>query len=261
MTYSCDEIQTVPVLLYHSVADEPESDPRFAVSPATFREHMEVIEASGRTTLQITELAVALADRRPFSEAVMAITFDDGYADTYEAANELSDRGLQCSIYITTGEVRARDRLTCSQVAELAGMRTVELGAHAVHHQHLDELDEHELAEEVRPSKLQLEDITQMSVTSFAYPHGAYDKQARQAVIDAGFSSAAAVKNAVSHLADDRFAIARWTVRADTSPARIAQILAGDHVPQAWSRERMRTRAYRAFRRGRRRFATRAAQS
>ena len=45
---------------------------------------------------------------------------------------------------------------------------------------------------------------------TFAYPHGAYDKRVRQAVIDAGYVSAAAVKNAFSHPADDPYAIAAW---------------------------------------------------
>ncbi|HZC13618.1 MAG TPA: polysaccharide deacetylase family protein, partial [Thermoleophilaceae bacterium] len=103
-----------------------------------------------------------------------------------------------------------------------------------------------------RASKLRLETLTQIEIRSFAYPHGAYDERARQAVIDAGFRSAAAVKNALSHSADDVFAIARWTVTAGTPASRIAQVLEGVGVPIAWAGERFRTRAYRFARRHRR---------
>jgi hypothetical protein len=94
-----------------------------------------------------------------------------------------------------------------------------------------------------------------MPVRSFAYPHGAYDERTRKAVVDAGYGSAAAVKNAISHADDDPFAIARWTVTAGTPAARIAAVLEGEGVPRAWVRERLRTRAYRGARRRRRRIA------
>jgi hypothetical protein len=95
----------------------------------------------------------------------------------------------------------------------------------------------------------------QINIESFAYPHGAYDRRARQAVIQAGYRSAAAVKNAVSHASDDPFAIARWTVTRGTPVSRIAEVLEGDGVPRAWANERLRTRAFRTVRRERRRIA------
>jgi peptidoglycan/xylan/chitin deacetylase (PgdA/CDA1 family) len=145
--------------------------------------------------------------------------------------------------------------MTPPQVTELAQTDGVEVGAHSVHHPYLDELTTPEIAEEVGASKRRLEELARMPMRSFAYPHGAYDARVRQAVIDAGYDSAVAVKNALSHLQDDPFAIARWTVTADTTAARIAQVLEGTAVARAWSNERMRTRAYRGVRRIRRRMA------
>jgi hypothetical protein len=72
-------------------------------------------------------------------------------------------------------------------------------------------------------------------------------------VIAAGFTSAAAVKNALSHPADDVFAIARWTLMRDTATVALARVLAGQDLPLAWARERHRTRAAREVRRMRRR--------
>ena len=79
----------------------------------------------------------------------------------------------------------------------------------------------------MRDSRAALEELTQLPVASFAYPHGAYDRRVRAAVIDCGYRSAAAVKNAASHLEDDPFAIARWTVSSDTTASRIAEVLEG----------------------------------
>jgi peptidoglycan/xylan/chitin deacetylase (PgdA/CDA1 family) len=245
----------IPVFLYHSVTDGPSRDGRFTVSPETFEAHARAIEASGRVTLRISELASGLRGERSLPKRAAAVTFDDGFADNYDAVHSLLGRGLSSTVYVTTGELGAADRLTPSRVAELAHVSAVEIGAHAVRHRYLDELDDLEIAHEVKVSKAELEGLTQVAVNSFAYPHGAYDRRVREAVIAAGYRSAAAVKNALAHAADDPFAIARWTVTAGTPASRIAQVLDGQNVPLAWSRERARTRAYRTVRRQRRRLA------
>ena len=247
----------VPVLLYHSVNDRPGRPERaFAVSPSTFGAHVDAAVASGRSALTVTELAGALR-RRQLPARPLAITFDDGYADNLRPIEMLLASRLSATVYVTAGEVGARNRLTPSQLSELARTPAVEIGAHSVRHPRLDELGITELAEEVTASKLGLEDITGREVRSFAYPYGAYDSRVRRAVIEAGYASAVAVKNALSHDRDDPFAIARWTVTRRVSAARIAAVLNGEGVPRAWSHDRLRTRAYRMVRRSRRRVALR----
>jgi peptidoglycan/xylan/chitin deacetylase (PgdA/CDA1 family) len=244
----------IPVLLYHSVSDEPpEGDRRFTVSRAEFASHMDAVAGSGRVAMTVTEIAQALRRERQLPARPVAITFDDGFDDTYDALAALAAHGLASTLYVTTSEVGRRDRLSAPQLAEIARAASVEVGAHAVRHRRLDELEMRELVPEVLGSKLELEELVQTTVQSFAYPHGAFDDAARQAVIAAGYHSAAAVKNALSHDRDDPFAIARWTVTAGTTAARIAAVLEGETVMPAWAHERLRTRAYRFARRSRRR--------
>jgi peptidoglycan/xylan/chitin deacetylase (PgdA/CDA1 family) len=245
----------VPVLLYHSVNDRPGPAERpYAVSRSSFKAHADAVMASGRRAVTISSLAAALRSGLPPSARALAITFDDGYEDNLDAVEELVDRGLSSTVYVTSGEVGARNRLTPSQLAELASVPGVEIGAHAVRHRRLDELEEHELAEEVRLSKLHLEELTGGPIRSFSYPHGAYDRRVRRAVIAAGYHSAVAVKNALSHDRDDPFGIARWTVTSRTSAAQVGAVIEGEGLPRAWSKERVRTRAFRVARRSRRRF-------
>jgi peptidoglycan/xylan/chitin deacetylase (PgdA/CDA1 family) len=239
----------VPVLLYHSVCDRPQRGrDRWTLSRPEFVEHANAIAACGRTPLRITELAAGLRGERLLPERAVGITFDDGYADNLDAVGELAQRNLSSTVYVTTGEVGRRGMLSAASLAELCALPGVEVGAHGVRHLRLDELDDSELIAEVYVSKAQLEDLTQSAVPTFAYPHGAYDRRAREAVIRAGYRSAAAVKNALSHSADDPFAIARWTVPAGTPPSRIAEVLDGKGIEHAWTHERVRTRAYRRAR-------------
>ena len=226
------DVLPVPVLLYHAVdVVPPTGHERWTISSPEFSQHVDVIAASGRVPLTISELADCLRGERRLERDAVAVTFDDGYADTHGAVLELLHRDISSTVYITTGTVGAAGMLSAEQLEQLAAAQ---------------------LDEEVAGSKRALEMLLGVPVTSFAYPHGLHDRRARAAVVRAGYNSAAAVKNALSHLEDDPFAIARWTVTAGTPAERLAGVLRGDGVPLAWSRERVRTRGYRAARRSRR---------
>ena len=75
-------------------------------------------------------------------ERPVVISFDDGYADNYDAVGLLLNRGLPSSVYVTTGAIGQAGRLSGASVAELARLPDVDVGAHAVNHRRLDELDE-----------------------------------------------------------------------------------------------------------------------
>ena len=62
-------------------------------------------------------------------------------------------------------------------------------------------------------------------------------------VVDSGYSSASAVKDALSHVDDDQFALARITVKSTFDETKIDQLLAGEGLAHAKRRERWRTRA------------------
>jgi peptidoglycan/xylan/chitin deacetylase (PgdA/CDA1 family) len=245
-------LEPIPVLLYHSVAAD--SGDRFAVSSRAFREHVRAIAASGRTPATMTAIAAALRGSRSAADRLVAITFDDGFEDTPRAVSELVEHELCATVYVTTGMLDRAGRLSRSQLRSLAGMdHAVELGAHSVSHPHLDALPLPQVRREVGDSKRQLEAVLERAVETFAYPHGSYDTAVRAAVIEAGYQCAAAVKNAISHPRDDPWAIARYTVTADTSAERVHEILEGRGAPLAWQRERVRTRAARTARRAMRR--------
>jgi GT2 family glycosyltransferase/peptidoglycan/xylan/chitin deacetylase (PgdA/CDA1 family) len=240
------------VLLYHSISDATGTD-SFAISPHKFAAHLDLIEASGRTAVTISELARGLRSPGRLPENAVAITFDDGFADTLSAVRQLRARDLRATVYVQTGAIGSAGRLDRAQLETLAQWdASLELGAHTISHPRLDELSSDRARAEIRGSKLALEDLIGRPVDSFAYPHGAYDERVRHLVIESGFLSAAAVKNALSHELDDAWAIARWSVRADTTVDEVESFLGGGGAPLAWRRERARTKAYRQVRRLRR---------
>jgi peptidoglycan/xylan/chitin deacetylase (PgdA/CDA1 family) len=244
----------IPILIYHDVAQAARPGlERWTVTPELFRAHIEAIAALGRRALTISQVADLLRGDLRVNDDVVAVTFDDGYASTRDCMLELLEHGISSTAYITTGRIGSDGWLSKADLAGLVEMDGIELGAHSVSHPRLDELPGAELEDEIVGSKRELEAVVGNPVASFSYPHGMYDRRARGAVMRAGYRSAVAVKNAISHLEDDPFALARWTVTADIEPQRLAQVVDGTRIPLAWRHERLRTRASRVARRGWRR--------
>lgn len=236
----------LPVLLYHRIAADPGD--RFAVAPGSFAEHVEVMLASGRTPLTLGHFARCLRGEARMPARPLVVTFDDGYAETPEVLAGLAARGLPATLYVTTGAIDAPGGLAGAGLLALAATEGVELGAHTVSHPYLDAVHAGRAREEIASSRQALAGLIDRPVDTFAYPHGAYDHRVREAVIAAGYTSAAAVKNALSHAADDPFAVARYTCTATTSAAALERVLEGHGAPLAWRAERLRTRAARARR-------------
>lgn len=245
----------IPVLLYHSVSD---AAAHTAIADYTtgvdeFARHVAAIAATGREAVTFGELTRRMAGgERSRLRDVVCVTFDDGWADNLAAAGVLTAAGLPATFFITSGLIGRPGMLDVDQLRDLAKLPGVEIGAHSVTHPHLDELGDETLAAEVRESRQWLRGALGTDVESFAYPHGAYGKRVRRAVADAGYSAAAAVKNALSHPDDDVYAVARWTVLSTHDADDVSDVLRGSLGARAWTGERVRTKAFRAVRRARR---------
>ncbi len=239
-------LNAIPVLLYHRIGTDTD---RFTVDPDAFASHVELIARSGRTPLTVTELAAGLRGESSLPDAAVVLTFDDGYADTVTTIRSAAESGIKSTLYVTTGAVNTSGAITAADLVKLAAAGpTVELGAHTVTHPHLDELSDLEAAAEINGSRQALSEMTGCDIRSFAYPHGVHGARIRRLVVDAGFESGVAVKNALSHNHDDPWAIARVTISKTTTLTQVATLLQGAGAPMAWRGERLRTRAYRAKR-------------
>ncbi len=246
----------IPILLYHAVTDRPVPDlATWSVTPARFREHLDVLDGEGCTPLTVSELVAGLSGHQQLPEHPVVISFDDGYADFVDAAHEMAGRSVVSTLYETSGPLvgaptvgmPVATMLTAGQLAPLEALG-VEIGAHSHHHYHVDVAPRSVALDEIRRPKAILEDALGHPVDSFAYPHGSYREKVRQQVGAAGYTSACAVRNAFSSVADDPLSLARLTVRDFTTTDTVRQWLRGTGAPVAGDRERWRTKVWRVRR-------------
>jgi len=90
------------ILSYHRVADADPDALRLAVSPANFEQHLQIVNGMCLPT-PLGELADSLGFGGPPARAV-AVTLDDGYADTLTRAIPALERhGVPATVFVATG--------------------------------------------------------------------------------------------------------------------------------------------------------------
>lgn len=200
----------VSVLCYHSV--HPTS-PTASVSTAGFGRQLEWL--SDNCEIVPFDQVRAMADRETHDRPVVAITFDDAFADNYHHAWPLlTEFGLPATFFITTGLVEGQPAVLArfarllsvdrSQIqplswAQVGEMRAggMSIGAHSVTHPNLAFVDSDEARWEIENSRRVLKDVLGEDVTSFAYPFGKpkhnFTSRTVAQVREAGFSSAGVI--------------------------------------------------------------------
>jgi peptidoglycan/xylan/chitin deacetylase (PgdA/CDA1 family) len=174
------------------------------------------LQSDGWVLLGLTE-AIATVEQDP-TRRVVALTFDDGYADFLGAADVLEQAGARATLYVSTATVGtdagAYGRmLTWSELASLQG-RGFEIGSHAHHHRPIDVLPAAALRDEVAASRDELKQRLGITATSFCFPNGYTSRRVRRALIAAGYTNACIVGRRVASLGEgrDRYALPRLQV-------------------------------------------------
>jgi peptidoglycan/xylan/chitin deacetylase (PgdA/CDA1 family) len=196
----------VPILMYHSISEDPEPGVspyyRLATSPARFRDHMRWLREDGYSVVGLSE-AVRRVSTSPARDARFAVvTFDDGFRDFLtHAVPTLLDFGYKATMFLPTafiGQARlsfkGRECLTWAEVRELQkwGMS---FGAHTVTHPVLSRQPWSDVQHELRESRARIEAELHTAAESFAYPFAfpqedrAFVSRLRQVLAEQGYAA------------------------------------------------------------------------
>jgi hypothetical protein len=106
-------------------------------------------------------------------------------------ADLLARYGLTGTFYIARDCLAPNDRLPERAIAQL--VQAHEVGAHTLTHPVLTDIPRAQAQREIVESGRWLADVTGSAITAFCYPRGAYNPALRDAVADAGYTTARTV--------------------------------------------------------------------
>jgi peptidoglycan/xylan/chitin deacetylase (PgdA/CDA1 family) len=159
------------------------------------------------------------AHRAGRARRMVGLSFDDGYADFVHYVMPILARyGFGATVFVLAGRLGgengwdrpgpAKALMTAQQVRR-AATAGIEIGSHSLTHPRLPALAGDELRGEVRDSRAVLSRLTGQEVTGFCYPYGAAGAREVDAVRDAGYGYACAVR---SSTLDSRYTVPRTYV-------------------------------------------------
>jgi peptidoglycan/xylan/chitin deacetylase (PgdA/CDA1 family) len=128
-----------------------------------------------------------------FKNTVVSLTFDDGDADNYSVRSALAENNLHATFYIVSGFTNSNGYMTDNQLRDLYNDGN-EIGGHTLSHVNLEDVRGADLKREVCQDRSNLVAYG-FEVTSFAYPFGHYDDEAKQVVMDCGYGNARGVSD------------------------------------------------------------------
>ncbi len=105
------------------------------------------------------------------------------------------------------------NKMSAKQLIEVQQSGLIEIGAHTVNHPALGNLSEDTQLKEIKESKRQLENLLQIPINSFAYPHGHYNELTKSLVEEAAFTIACTTEESAFDDHNDLLALPRIWVR------------------------------------------------
>lgn len=214
----------IRILMYHLI-DNPRPEDRFGicVSKENFSQQMEYLYQNGYQTIQLQDLVNYIRHQKTIPDKSIIITFDDGYLDNYlHAYPILKKYNFTATFFIVVGYVGkkiiydidkgkvnwVRQHMPWSEIEEM-GACGMSFGVHGYSHVDLVKLNPEEARRQIRRPKAILEDRLGHEIKHFSYPHGSFNQEVKQLVIESGFTCACTVKYGLNNRKSDLYELRR----------------------------------------------------
>jgi peptidoglycan/xylan/chitin deacetylase (PgdA/CDA1 family) len=219
-----------PILLYHHIGGI-ERLSRSYLSPELFESHLRHMRRAGFDVVDLVAVVDSVRAGERGNGRTAAITFDDGWRDTYDRAFPLLARyGVPATVFLVAGRIGMKDYLGWKEIREMR-LRGMQFGAHSVSHPRLTELSLGEAREEIVACKKMIENGMGEEAPVFCYPYGFFNRAVRDLVEEAGYRGACCNSPGRLWPDGDPFALKRVTMTYRMhGRLRIAAALSGYYV-------------------------------
>ena len=192
--------RTVPVLMYHRVADTDGPLKRYAVTPQQFDDQLRMLKSYGFHTLTSAEFAWYREGHAPLKGRPIMLTFDDAYQDFADNAFARLQRwGFSAEVFVVTDKTgQAADwdahygppapLMDWTAIGRLSEAG-IAFGSHLAMHRAADSLTSSQLLYEAVKSRETLQTRLGKEIRSIAAPYGNLDERAQRIFYYAGYAA------------------------------------------------------------------------
>jgi peptidoglycan/xylan/chitin deacetylase (PgdA/CDA1 family) len=204
----------VPIIMYHSINPDAQSENRLAVSEEAFERQIRFLKNQRYNVLSLESIAALIKEKKRIPTKTVAITFDDGYKDDYIYAFPILKKyNLPVTIFVIVNEVGRADRLSWDEIKEMQGAGIVTFGSHAIGPEPLVNIkSDEEIKRQISDSKRILEEKLGRPINAFSYPEGRFNDRIKQLVIASGYKLAVATNPGKGFANNDIFALKRLRI-------------------------------------------------
>ena len=169
----------IPILAYHELYEKKEEEIYCSSKMASsciirsdnFKKQLEIILSKKIQTVTFKDLEVNIDDLEDANN-LLVLTFDDGHVGNYlHAFPLLKTMKMPAVFFVTTSLIDTNKMMTWSQLREMSNSG-MSIESHAVSHEPFETLSLTQVEEELRVSKVIIEDKIGKAVTAISLPHG-----------------------------------------------------------------------------------------
>ena len=198
----------VPVLMYHSVVDDPGMDP-WAVSRDEFAMQMRQLRDAGYTSILPADLVRARRGFASLPPKPVVITFDDGFRNNLQLAEPiLRENGMRAICYLILGHIadtpeerttyRDYENLVWPEIRDAAKRGTFAFGIHSISHLARDPGAARQVRDVPRTRGL-FREKAGFGSRDYSYPFGSCPDALREAVERAGYATSVVCEHRMFH--------------------------------------------------------------
>lgn len=224
-------VPSVRILVYHSIAAiRPRQDRwRMSVPPGLFAAQLRWLRQHGYTIVSLGEALEMVRGRRPMPAQAVAVTFDDGFCDTFQQAYPLlRSQQVPATVFVVPRYLDAASPfpwlerpevfgrpLAWKELQQLVSDPLMSVGSHTWSHRQLSDLSIDEQRQEIEQSKVVLEARLGHAVKWLAYPYGHVDSLTEETIRclqQAGFEAACVNVMGVNQVGDSPWVLRRTRI-------------------------------------------------
>jgi len=146
----------------------------------------------------------------------MAITFDDGFLDNYNAYLYLKKISIPATFFVIINFIEKglpeKYFMKWQHIEEISSNELFSIGSHTVSHPFLDKLEDAEIEKELRESKKIIEEHVNRRIETIAYPYGKYNTKVVELAKKVGYKGGFTTERKLNNINTNPYKLGRFVI-------------------------------------------------